>query len=145
MKQFHTQRTIAAKPETVWTILTDVAGWPDWDPFCDRVEGHVEPGRSLKVYSKLSPGRAFPIRVTELAQPTRMVWTGGMPLGLFKGVRTFEITPNGDGSAFSMTEIFSGPMLVLIGRSLPDMSEAFDAFSAGLKARAEAAENGPVG
>ena len=36
-----------------------------------------------------------------------------------------------------MCEVFSGPMLKLIAKSIPDMTEAFDAFAAGLKARAE--------
>ncbi|GAB5546799.1 MAG: hypothetical protein SangKO_065590 [Sandaracinaceae bacterium] len=39
---------------------------------------------------------------------------------------------------FTLTEVFSGPMLALIGGSIPDMSDAFEKFVAGLKARAEA-------
>lgn len=37
-----------------------------------------------------------------------------------------------------MTEVFSGPFLALLKESLPDMSEAFDAFTQGLKQRVEA-------
>jgi len=37
-----------------------------------------------------------------------------------------------------LQEVFSGPLLPLIGGSIPDMTEAFQGFVAGLKKRAEA-------
>jgi hypothetical protein len=70
----------------------------------------------------------------------RMTWSGGMPLGLFKGVRTFTLTPKGDGSIdFTVREEFSGPLLPMFAGSLPDMTKPFQDFVAGLKARAEGA------
>ncbi len=66
-----------------------------------------------------------------------MTWEGGMPLGLFKGVRSFTLTPQGEAQHFELREVFSGPMLFMIGSSLPDMTGAFEGFCAGLKARAE--------
>jgi len=67
-----------------------------------------------------------------------MTWTGGMPLGLFKGVRTFTLTPAGDGTRFAMREEFTGPVLPLIWRSMRNLGPAFAQFAHGLKARAEA-------
>ena len=66
-----------------------------------------------------------------------MTWTGGMPLGLFKGVRTFSLTPESGGTRFKMREEYSGPLLPLIWRSMPDLQPSFDQFAAGLKAHAE--------
>ena len=67
-----------------------------------------------------------------------MTWAGGMPLGLFKGVRTFALVPeDGERRASRMREEYSGPMLPLIWRSMPDLQPSFDQFAAGLKARAE--------
>ncbi len=66
-----------------------------------------------------------------------MTWAGGMPLGLFKGVRTFALTPEDGTTRFTMREEYSGPMLPLIWRSMPDLQPSFDQFAAGLKARAE--------
>jgi hypothetical protein len=137
MKGFESRVTIEAPPEAVWEVLLDTARWPEWDPFCDAIDGQPALGTKLKVYRKLSPGRAFPVKVTTLDPPTRMVWTGGMPLGLFRGERTFTLTAAADRTDFELREVFSGPMLALIGRSLPDMTEAFDAFTAGLKSRVE--------
>ena len=136
--QYQTSAHIQAPPERVWEILTDTAAWPEWDPYCDKIEGELALGKKIKAFSKLSPGRAFPVKVSTLDPHHEMVWTGGMPLGLFKGERTFTLSPDDDGGTrFEMREVFSGPMLRLIGKSIPDMTEAFDAFAAGLKSRAE--------
>ena len=64
-----------------------------------------------------------------------MVWASGMPLGLFKGERTFTLAPQGQGSTeFRLSEEFSGLLLGLIGRSIPDMTSTFEQLAAGLKA-----------
>lgn len=140
MKVFSVTQSIRATPETLWTILTDAPQYPAWDPNMDRIEGRIAPGERIKVFTKLSPGRAFPATVTTFESPHKMVWTGGMPLGLFKGERTFTLTPEDDGTTtFSMQEAFSGLLFPLIGRTIPDLNPSFEGFAAGLKARAEAA------
>ena len=135
--KFEASTQIDAPPSAVWAVLTDISKWPEWDPFCDRIEGELVQGKKVKAFSKLSPGRAFPVKVAVLEPDSKMVWRGGMPLGLFKGERTFSLTPAGAGTQFEMREEFSGLMLGLIKKSLPDMSAAFEAFCAGLKARTE--------
>jgi hypothetical protein len=88
--------------------------------------------------SKANPGRAFPVKVTELSPTRRMTWSGGMPLGLFKGVRTFTLAPEGNGTTrFTMREEYTGPLLPLIWRSMPDLGPSFRQFANGLKERAE--------
>ena len=141
MKSFAVSTIIHATPEAVWAILTDGARWTTWNTTIEKVEGVIAPGGKLKVYTKLSPGRAFPVRVSEFAPPQRMVWTGGMPLGLFKGVRTYTLTPTGGGVEFAMREVFSGLMAPLITRSIPDLQPSFVAFAAALKRRAETGES----
>ncbi|MCB0094658.1 MAG: SRPBCC domain-containing protein [Caldilineaceae bacterium] len=140
MKEFSATTTIDASPQTIWAILTDAARYPEWDPYAERIEGTIAAGESIKAFTKLSPGRAFPVKVSEFVPEQRMTWSGGMPLGLFKGVRTFTLTPKGDNAVqFTVREVFSGPLLPLIGRTLPDMTEPFAQFVAGLKKRAEGA------
>jgi uncharacterized protein YndB with AHSA1/START domain len=137
MKAFEASTTIHAPAERVWAVLVDTAAWPEWDPSCERIEGKVAPGATIKAFTKLAPGRAFPVKVSELVPNERMIWTGGMPLGLFRGVRSYTLAPEGTGTKFAVREVFSGPMLALIGRSLPDMSEPFQGFVRGLKQRSE--------
>ena len=86
----------------------------------------------------LNTGRAFPVTVSQFEPARRMIWKGGMPLGLFKGVRTFTLSPRTDGAVdFTMREEFSGLLAPLIGRAIPDLQPAFDEFAAALKREAE--------
>ena len=141
MKMYHATTTIAAAPGTIWAILTDAASYPEWDPGVERIEGRIAAGEKITAFTKLSPGRAFPVKVSEFQPGRKMIWSSGMPLGLFKGERTFTLSPQGNGSTqFTLREEFSGPLLALIGRSIPDMTTTFEQFAAGLKARAERAD-----
>ncbi len=138
MKIFSAATTIAASPEAIWAILTNAAGYPEWDPSVERIEGRIGPGERITAYTKLTPGRAFPATVTNFVPARSMTWTGGLPLGLFKGERTFTLSPRADGGTeFTLREVFSGPMLGLFGRSLPNLTPVFEQFAAGLKRHAE--------
>jgi hypothetical protein len=140
MKAYQATTTIAAAPDAIWALLTNAAGYPEWDPGVDRIEGRIAPGEKITAYTKLSPGRAFPVTVTEFEPGRRMTWASGLPLGLFKGQRTFTLLPKGDGvTEFTLREEFSGPLLALIGRTIPDLTSTFEQFAAGLKGRAEQA------
>ena len=66
-----------------------------------------------------------------------MVWQGGLPLGLFRGIRQYNLTGTAEGTEFHMREEFSGLMLPLIWRSMPDLTPAFEKFADGLKLAAE--------
>ena len=130
---------IDAGPDAVWSVLSAVADWPSWDSGVTSVEGTLAPGQRLTVAVAANPGRAFPLRVSELDPPRRMVWTGGMPLGLFTGERTYTVDPlPGGGSRFRMTERFSGPLARFVTRRIPDLQPSFDQFAAGLKVTVEA-------
>jgi hypothetical protein len=138
MKSFASQTSIRATPERLWSILTDASGYPRWNPTVTRVEGRIAAGERVSLHVKMNPGRAFPLKVALFEPPTRMVWRGGMPLGLFVGERTFTLTPQPDGRVdFSMRETFTGLLAPLIGRTIPDMQPAFDEFAAALKREAE--------
>jgi hypothetical protein len=138
MKAYEATATIAAAPETVWKILIDGPSYSRWDSGVVALEGEIGVGERLKVTSEANPGRAFPVRVTEMTAPRSMRWSGGMPLGLFKGERTFTLThQGGDETKFTVREEYSGPLLGLIWRSMPDLGPSFEKFAHGLKERAE--------
>lgn len=138
--QFSVTRRIAAPAERAWALLADTAAWRTWNPTIVSIDGSVALGSRIRLVSKVNPKRAFSLTVTELAPPRRMVWADGMPLGLFKGVRTYEITPDGAGACtFSMSEVYSGAMAGMIAKSIPDLGPSFEQFADGLKAAAEAA------
>jgi hypothetical protein len=140
MRYYEASALIQAPPDRIWALLTDAPGLATWDSGVERVEGCIASGETIKVFSKVSPGRAFPVKVVDFTPGRSMRWSGGMPLGLFKGERTFTLTPQGDGmTRFVMREEYSGPMLGMIWRSMPDLQPSFNQFANGLKRQAELA------
>ena len=96
-------------------------------------------GGTVRLVSVASPKRTFTLAVVEVRPPHRMVWADGMPLGLFRGVRTYVLEPTEAGTTFSMSEEFAGPLSGLIARTIPDLTASFEQFADGLKAAAERA------
>jgi hypothetical protein len=136
MRSYEASSVIASSPEAVWAVLTDGAAWPYSG--VDGVDGQIGPGEKITIRTQAAPGRAFPVTVTDFDPPTRLRFSGGMPLGLFRGVRTFEVLPDGNGgTAFHVREEYTGPLLRLIWRSMPDLGPSFDRFAGGLKRRVE--------
>ncbi len=78
MKAYDASETIRATSDAIWAILTDAQGYTQWDSGVERVEGRIGLGERITLQSKASPGRAFPVRVSEFEPGRRMVWTGGM-------------------------------------------------------------------
>ena len=138
MKSFDASSIINAAPDRIWAILTDGPHYPEWDSGVLSVDGTIALGETIKVVSGASPGRTFPVKVTAFDPNRSMTWTGGMPLGLFKGVRTFTLGPAGDGTTrFQLREEYSGALLSMMWRSMPDLGPSFAQFANGLKQRAE--------
>ncbi len=86
MRAFEASDDINATSERVWEILTDGPAYPSWDSGVTKVEGRIAHGEKITVHSEVSPGRAFPVTVA-MQPPDSMTWTGGLPMGLFTGVR----------------------------------------------------------
>lgn len=137
--RFHASRRIAAAPDRVWAVLVDLPSWRAWNPTVVSIEGDVTTGGTVRLVAAVNQHRTFTLRVTELVPPQRMVWASGMPLGLFRGVRTYSLThaAGEEGTDFAMTEAYTGPLAGLIGRSIPDLGPSFEAFADALKAAAE--------
>ena len=137
MKHYRATAPIHAAPEAIWKILTDAGGYPHWDQTMDRIEGRLALGETVKFFTKLSPS-AFPVKVTAFDPGKKLVLSGGMPLGLFKSERTHTLTLAEAGTTiFTTEETFSGLLLPLFGRSIPDLTENFEGFVAALKRQAE--------
>lgn len=138
--RYATRIDIRARPEAVWKLLTDLPAYPAWNTTVDKVKGSIALGQKITIHAKIAPGKAFPVKVTALEPPTKMVWTGGAPFKfMFKGQRTFLVTAKTpDLVEFSMEEVFDGLLAGVIGKSIPNLQPAFDEFAACLKASSEA-------
>lgn len=136
----HAEATIHASPDTIWALLTNGQTWTDWDTSTVRLEGDIAEGETLTVFKKADPKRAFKPKVVSIDRDTgQMVWSGGMPLGLFVGRRTFAISPAGDLTHVSIEEEFSGLLLPMMKKVMPDLQPFIEEQVAALKTGAEAA------
>ena len=127
---------IQAPAATIWSLLTNANDFPRWNSTVTRVEGQVREGAQLRLHV---PGtdRTFSPRVSGVLPDRRMTWTGGFAL-VFKGVRTFELRQQDEGSTdFVMEERFSGLMLPIVRGSMPDFGPVFASFANDLKRGAE--------
>jgi hypothetical protein len=142
--QLHTEIEIDAAPAIVWAVLTDLASYPDWNPFVTSSKGTVAVGERLTNRIEPPEGKAMTFRptVTQVVDGRVFEWLGrlGLP-GLFDGRHRFELVPNGAGTRLIQTERFSGALVPFMKKGLDTKTRAgFDAMNTALKARAEAAE-----
>ena len=140
-KQLLTDVDIDATPERVWEVLTDLAAYPEWNPFIVRAEGIVEPGRRLTLTMQPVGGRATTLRprVVEADAPRRLRWRGtvGVPR-LVDAEHSFVLEPRGSSTRLIHQETFRGVLVPLVAKSLDRKTlPAFVAMNEALKRRAE--------
>lgn len=126
---------IDAPPETIWALLTDAEGFPEWNSVVTSIEGTIAEGEKLKLRVPYAD-RTFTPRVVSMDAPRTMMWADGNAV-MFRGERRFTLVPDGGRTRFEMTEVFSGLMLPMIAGSLPDFVPTFEAYARDLKKEAE--------
>lgn len=142
MRRVVTDIEIRAAPVGIWSILTDFASYPEWNPFIRRIEGIAAPGRRLAVSLRPPNGRAMTFRPEVLAavENRELRWRGRL---LVPGLLDREhyvlietIAPN--RVRFVQGELFTGLLSVLSGKSLESATRAgFIEMNQALKSRAE--------
>mgnify|MGYP001819515764 CR=1 FL=1 len=138
MASYSVTRDIDAPADRVWALLTDASGYTTWNPAIVSLDGSIAEGNTIALVSTVNPKRTVKPNVSDVKAPESMVWSDGMPLGLFKGVRTFTLEEiDGGGTTFTMEEVYSGLLEPLISKSIPDMTQSFEDFADGLKQTAE--------
>ena len=127
---------IKAKPEQVWALMTNAMDFPRWNSTVKSIEGKIASRETIKLVATISPERVFNLHIIEFTPQKKMVWSDGN--AMFKGVRTYTLTPKADGSTdFTMSEVYTGLMLPMIAGSLPDFIPTFEQYVSDLKKEAE--------
>jgi hypothetical protein len=130
---------IQAPPNRIWALLTTAGDFPRWNSTVKSIEGRIAPGEKIKLWATIAPERVFNLTINQFVPDQMMVWSDGRA-PMFKGVRSYTLTPRADGSTdFSMSEVYSGLMLPMIAGSLPDFRATFEQYAADLKREAERA------
>jgi hypothetical protein len=143
--ELHTAIDIAAKPEAVWSILTNFAAYPEWNPFIRNVLGAPLAGTKLTVRIQPSGAKAMSFRPTVLtAEHARELrWRGRFILpGVFDGEHRFTLQALASGVRFTQSERFSGLLVPLFRRSLEtNTKRGFVEMNLALKQRAEQSQH----
>ena len=86
--ELHTQVDIDATPETVWSLLTDLDHYAEWNPFIVEASGDVAVGNRLTNRMQPPGGKAMTIKpaVTAVEPAQTFEWLGHLGVrGVFDG------------------------------------------------------------
>ncbi len=132
MYEFSVEAQISAEAEEVWAVVTDVAGWPAWDPHekAARLDGPFEPGTIG--WSKPHGGPATEWTITQVVPFRSWGSECGLPGGKITGLNTFEPFAEGKLRCVKTVQVF-GPLVPLFrlyfGRRMrADMHKTFAAL-----------------
>jgi len=140
---------VAAPAARVWEVVTDLARYPDWNPFVVACESTLSVGAPIAMRVRLVPGPAWPQRERVLAHVPgrRLCWgVADPPAWLLASERCQEVEALGPQRArytsrFAMTGALEPVVRTLFGRRI---EQGLGAMTAALGVRAEAL-HGPHG
>ena len=141
VRELRREIEIDAPPERVWAVVSDLAAYPEWNPFIRRVGGELREGARLDVRIEPPDARAMTFKPTVRAVEANreLCWLGRLVLpGLFDGEHSLRIEPLESGrSRFIQSERFTGLLVGLFGGTLAKAEAGFEQMNTALKSRVE--------
>ena len=140
--EIRTEINIEAAPEIVWSTLTNLDLYADWNPFIISSKGEVVKGARLANRLQPQGGKAMTFRpvVTDASENETFEWLGHLGVrGLFDGRHRFDLERLPDGTTRLVhSENFRGILVRAFRRSLDTRTIAgFEAMNKALKNRSE--------
>lgn len=134
---------IQAPAEIIWSQVSDIAAWSEWNPLYPRAEG------ALRIGGVLTLDVALPGETVRTLRPTiidwvpneQILWRATVFGTLLRATRYIEIEQlTAVGCIFANGELFEGPAAGFLPRRLRAAARAgFRVMGEAVKARAEAA------
>jgi len=102
---------IQASPDVIWSVLTDIEGWPGWNPDVERAElaGPLAPG---SVFRWKAGGAPVVSTIQEVVPRRRLVWTG-RSLSI-RAIHVWDLEERSDGVKARSEESFDGLLVRLL-------------------------------
>lgn len=135
---------IDAPRARVWSILADLARYPEWNPFTPRVEASLKIGEPVILHVQMKPGQTTmrqPEVMTSYVEGEELGWgTTMMHRGILHANRTQRLVDLGGGrTRYESVDRFEGAMVPLVMALYgKHVQRGFDETAAALKRRAEA-------
>jgi len=126
---------VAASPEIVWSVLTEIINWPSWNPDVKAasVEGPIAAGTQFRW--KAGPG-TITSTLHSVESPHRIEWTG-TTFGI-KAIHVHRLEQHDGKTIVSSAESWDGLPVRLFRRSMAkSLQKAIDSGLSNLKIEAE--------
>ena len=134
---------IAAPPETVWAVISDLPSWPTWNAAVKSMtfEGSLEPGSTFRWKS----GSASLVSTLKSVEAPREIGWTGISMGIH-AVHVFHFDPSNGGTRARSAESFRGFIpSVLKKYSRKVLQRGIDGFLTSMKTEAERRGSMPSG
>jgi uncharacterized protein YndB with AHSA1/START domain len=131
---------VAAPPETVWAVISDIQRWPSWNPEVKSMElrGEVAPGSEFRWKAG---GVSIRSTLEEVDAPRMIGWTG-VAVGL-KARHVYHLGRREDATFVTTAESFDGWAARLFRKRMQaSLEKALDDGLSHLKSEAEQRSSG---
>src|SRR6266536_1437589 len=139
MRVIHTETEIDAPRDAVWAVLTDFAGYPEWNPLITNAEGTLAVGEILTL--RMLPGgkpQTFTPEVLDVRENAELRWRGALRWSwLFSAEHRFALSVAGEGTRLVQSEVFRGMLVPLLRMTIDQAERDFRTLNAALKERVE--------
>jgi hypothetical protein len=136
MESSEAEAHILAGAGTVWDIITDASNHPVWDSGITEVTGAFSHDGRIRVRTRDGGKRTFRLQVHQIPG-WLMTWSGNLPLGLLKVIRTVTLTDHTGITHLTVQDTASGPLRGLVRKTLHAAEPALNRYVAAVKFRAE--------
>lgn len=141
MTDFAIAVEIAAPPDRVWEVMSDIERWAEWTPTVTRIDrldpGPLAAGQRARILQPRLPAAVW--RITRLEPRRSFTWETRSPGAVVTGHHSVEA--NGAGSRARLSLHFGGVLGPVVARIFRGFNTRYlELEAAGLRRRSEARE-----
>ena len=129
---------IAAPPQRVWQVMTDIERWPEWTQSVERAKRLDSGNFRVGSRARLKQPKFLPAvwEVTELDAPRGFTWVSRSP-GVVASAK-HRIEPTNNGTRVTLSVAYAGMLGGLVAKLLGGITDRYLMYeAAGLKQRSE--------